>query len=89
MKIAAIGKSFSSNWQIISADAVLAVPVWLKGDLVISCDLTKIFFQLLEELLITLCLIQRHKGVDVSKLLPGDRLSMSKKKKKKKAHFHE
>lgn len=63
------------------------LPVWLKRDLVISCDLTKILFQLMEELLITLGLVQRHKGVDVSELPPGDWLSMSEKKKEK--HFHE
>lgn len=47
-------------------------PVWLEGDFVVSGHLTKILLQLSEELLVTFCLVQRHKGVNVGKLLPGD-----------------
>lgn len=65
------------------------VPVWLKGDLVISCDLTKILFQLLKQLLITFCLVQRHKWVNVSKLPPGDWLSMRAKKTKQSVFMNE
>lgn len=48
----------------------MVVPVWLERDLVITCHFTKVFFQLSEEFLITFCLIQRHKRVDVGKLFP-------------------
>lgn len=74
-----------------SVQQMQCLPVWLEGDFVISSDLTKIFFQLLKELLIALCLIQRHKGVDVSELLPSDWLSMSgeEEKKKKKVFMNE
>lgn len=66
-------------WKILSLQQMYCLPIWLKGDLVISRDLTEILFQLLEKLLITLCLIQRHEGVDVGKFPPGDWLSMSKR----------
>lgn len=47
-------------------------PVWLEGDFVVAGHLTKILLQLSEELLVTLRLVQWHKGVNVGKLLPGD-----------------
>lgn len=50
------------------------LPVGLEGDLVIARHLTEIPLQLSEELLVALCLIQRHKRVDVGKLPPGDGL---------------
>lgn len=50
----------------------LGSPVWLEGDFVVARHLTKIFLQLSEELLVTFCLVQRHKGVNVGKLVPGD-----------------
>ena len=50
------------------------MPVGLKGDVVVACDLTQVPLQLFEELLIALGLIQGHKRVHVGKLLPGDGL---------------
>lgn len=48
------------------------VPVWLEGDVVIAGHLTEVPLQLFEELLVAISLIQRHEGVDVGKLIPGD-----------------
>lgn len=48
------------------------LPVWLEGDVVIAGHLTEVLLQLFEELLVAFGLIQRHKGVDVGKLPPGD-----------------
>lgn len=49
-------------------------PVWLEGDVVIASDLTEVPLQLSEELLVAISLIQRHEGMNVGKLPPGDRL---------------
>lgn len=47
-------------------------PVWLEGDFVVAGHLTQILLQLSEELLVTFCLVQGHKGVNVGELVPGD-----------------
>ena len=60
-------------------EAVL--PVGLKGDVVIACDLTQVPLQLPEELLIPLGLIQGHKRMHVGKLLPGDGLRRERERK--------
>ncbi len=48
------------------------LPVWLEGDAVIARHLAEVLLQLSEELLVAISLIQRHEGVDVGKLPPGD-----------------
>lgn len=55
------------------------LPVWLEGDVVIARHLTEVPLQLSEELLVAIGLIQRHEGVDVGKLPPGDWLKKKKK----------
>lgn len=50
----------------------MVVPVRLEGDVVIAGHLTEVPLQLSEELLVAIGLIQRHEGVDVCKLIPGD-----------------
>lgn len=55
------------------------VPVWLEGDVVIACHLTEVLLQLSEELLVAVSLVQRHEGVDVGKLPPGDWLQGGEK----------
>lgn len=54
------------------------LPVWLEGDLVIARHLTEVLLQLPEKVLVALSLIQRHKGMDVGKLSPGDGLKKKK-----------
>lgn len=49
-------------------------PVWLEGDVVVASHLTEVPFQLSEELLVAISLIQRHEGMNVGKLPPGDGL---------------
>lgn len=49
-------------------------PVWLEGDAVITCHLAEVLLQLSEQLLVAFSLVQRHKGVNVGKLPPGDGL---------------
>lgn len=51
----------------------MPLPVWLETDLVITCEFTQILLKLSEKLLISLSLVQRHKGVDVCKFFPCDR----------------
>lgn len=51
------------------------LPVGLEGDLVVARHLTEVFLQLPEELLVALGLVQRHEGVDVGELPPGDGLN--------------
>lgn len=52
----------------------MLLPVWLEGDFVIARHLAEVLLQLSEKFLVALSLIQRHKGVDVGKLPPGDGL---------------
>ena len=59
--------------QVLCFDKHIS-PVGLEGDLVIARHLTEVPLQLSEELLVALCLIQRHERVDVGKLPPGDGL---------------
>lgn len=48
------------------------LPVGLEGDTVIARHLTEVLLQLFKENLVAISLIQRHEGVDVGKLAPGD-----------------
>lgn len=57
-----------------ATSASVSSPVWLERDAVITCDLTQVLLQLSEKLLVAFSLIQRHEGVNVGKLPPGDGL---------------
>ena len=50
------------------------LPVRLERDLVIAREFTQVLLKLSEKLLISLSLVQRHKRVDICKLLPRNRL---------------
>lgn len=47
--------------------------------MVITCELTEVLLKFLEKLLVSLGLVQRHKGVDVSKFFPRDGLKSKKR----------
>lgn len=57
-----------------ATSASMGSPVRLEGDAVITCHLAEVLLQLSEKLLVAFSLIQRHKGVNVGKLPPGDGL---------------
>lgn len=59
---------------LFHALASMGSPVWLEGDAVITCHLAEVLLQLSEELLVAFSLIQRHEGVNVGELPPGDGL---------------
>lgn len=67
-----ITKRRSSELRVLQRPHPSGSPVWLEGDFVVSRHLTEIPLQLPEELLVAFRLLQRHKGVNVGKLLPGD-----------------
>lgn len=57
-----------------ATSASVSSPVWLERDAVITCHLTQVLLQLSEKLLVAFSLIQRHEGVNVGKLPPGNGL---------------
>ena len=68
------------NWE---KKEEIPLPVRLERDSIIASEFTQILLEFSEKLLVPLSLVQRHKGVDVCKFFPCDRL-----KSKRRKHMH-
>lgn len=65
---------YGASCLLCATSASVGSPVWLEGDAVITRHLAEVLLQLSEKLLVAFSLIQRHEGVNVGKLPPGDGL---------------
>lgn len=69
-----LGVQCGASCLLRATSASVGSPVRLEGDAVITRHLAEVPLQLSEKLLVAFSLIQRHEGVNVGKLPPGDGL---------------